>query len=399
MNFQFGVRPDKIMVVSIALIIFNSGGFRIIDNYIITLMVWFLMTFRFLLSKRIDARFLIGSLMFAMLLVGLNYILANFGMSPKKHFIFLSYMSTGIILVALYSKIKSNFVLDLYVALKFFMWISLLGVVLMPLVHEKGILFGVLNYSVFHMGGLTLPRNASVFWEPGVLQLFMNILFYLSLFIMRDRKIMVLSMIVIISTLSTAAYVILAMQIGWYYMFHIKQRHSVLFLLKMLVGSLITVAVIVILQLKLTGDQHKSADVRKLDLVVAVSLIQTNPWVGIGLNDENFRDAYSIVGRVLRREYAVSEEEIEGKGLTNGFLYMVVTFGIPLGLVFLFLLYKQEVINGRLIFFILLLGTLTEPIFQTSFYAIFLAYGLREIFYSRKTEKKYNASRSNCVKV
>ena len=58
--------------------------------------------------------------------------------------------------------------------------------------------------SIINLFGLEFIRNAGMFWEPGILQAYLNILFFLEVTIFkRDRRLLVLIVFAILSTYST----------------------------------------------------------------------------------------------------------------------------------------------------------------------------------------------------
>ena len=80
----------------------------------------------------------------------------------------------------------------------------------------------IINYSsTFNIGTLyDLPRIQAIFWEPGILGIFLNILLYELLFNRERKRYSAFVIIIIISTFSTVAYIIMFLQIlvyiGWY---------------------------------------------------------------------------------------------------------------------------------------------------------------------------------------
>ena len=71
--------------------------------------------------------------------------------------------------------------------------------------------------SIINLFGLEFIRNAGMFWEPGILQAYLNILFFLEVTIFkRDRRLLVLIVFAILSTYSTTGLMLLMIQIVYF---------------------------------------------------------------------------------------------------------------------------------------------------------------------------------------
>ncbi|WP_416768587.1 O-antigen ligase family protein [Sulfurimonas sp. ST-25] len=219
-------------------------------------------------------------------------------------------------------------------------------------------------------------RNQGIFWEPGVLQIFLNILLFQSLFIYHKRKITLLSIFVLITTWSSTGMVIMLLQLVVFYATNIKKKRFLVFIP---VSLLIAFGMIYILQSnlqeKLEGDKASSSVQRSIDTLSTLYLIKEYPWFGIGLDSNNYTNLLSkhtifITGRLgaLR----------ESAGISNSLLYYFVFFGIPIGLFFLYALYRQFLIRTKqwLFFLIVTTSSLTEPVLLLTFFSLFMISGL-----------------------
>ena len=62
--------------------------------------------------------------------------------------------------------------------------------------------------------GIELVRNLGIFWEPGVLQIFLNLLLFIISFVKKERShIFWLTLLAIVTTLSTTGLVVMFIQI------------------------------------------------------------------------------------------------------------------------------------------------------------------------------------------
>ena len=65
--------------------------------------------------------------------------------------------------------------------------------------------------------GINLVRNSSIFWEPGILQFYLNLLFFLEIsFFKRKNYIIILTVLAILSTYSTTGLLLLMVQIVYF---------------------------------------------------------------------------------------------------------------------------------------------------------------------------------------
>ena len=71
--------------------------------------------------------------------------------------------------------------------------------------------------NTINLFGFDIHRNAGMFWEPGILQAYLNILFFLELsFFNKNRVLLFLIIIAIISTYSTTGLFLLIIQLIYF---------------------------------------------------------------------------------------------------------------------------------------------------------------------------------------
>ena len=85
--------------------------------------------------------------------------------------------------------------------------------------------------STINLFGLDIHRNAGIFWEPGILQSYLNILFFLEASIFKsNKKLLFLIIIAIISTYSTTGLFLLIIQIIYFIQKNYKKTFAPVFL-------------------------------------------------------------------------------------------------------------------------------------------------------------------------
>lgn len=234
----------------------------------------------------------------------------------------------------------------------------------------------------------TFLRNQGIFWESGVLQIFMNILLFLSLNYFHDKKITKLTILTILTTWSTTGLTILFIQLIVHIFKNIKNKKNFI-LMPIIIISMVGLGLLVkdnIIE-KFTGDKKGSSIQRKLDTLSTLKIIESNPYVGIGLDSRNYFDLLSKSTVFLRGEHGSSKNT---SGVSNSLLYLFLYFGIPLGILFIYALYNQSLINkNRIVFFIIIiLSSSTEPVLLLTFFTLFIISGL-EVIFKKRTKESY----------
>jgi len=230
-------------------------------------------------------------------------------------------------------------------------------------------------------GLFNFPRSQGVFWEPGVLQFFLNFFLFLSI---KNNKNKIKSLLIafsIIITYSTAGYVLLLINILY---FILKRGNYFYLILTSVLGYFFIVLLIINFENKIYGDESDSTLGRNMDALIAIKLISMKPLLGHGFLDyQDINASYDFY--LIKREFFSKQKLLidanlnQRFGLTNDLLNLFVIFGIPVALYFLYKLYHQNILEllklDRVILFILiLLGVYSEPILMTPFfYILFLS--------------------------
>lgn len=285
-----------------------------------------------------------------------------------------------------YNEIKYTF----YINLRFIAWLALANVFVVILfnglfitlksssgytVHTIGFVF---NYIITTIRfGLEFTRNQGIFWEPGVLEIFMNTLVFIELFEYNSKiKKIWLPVIIILTTASTSGYILLSLLLIIWYLKRIKSakgsiKKEIITLLSaiLMVGILYPLVKEEITYKTTTGVG--STNKRTFDLLMGFKIASQHPLFGIGPDDTkyiNISKSYSII--------VGDDVTYEARGNSNLFSMLFCYYGFPLAILFLYVLYKQNIfVHKRLYMIIVLVGLFSEPVAFTDLYFLWIMSG------------------------
>jgi hypothetical protein len=303
---------------------------------------------------------------------------------------------------------------DLYSCLSFVFFHAAIGYLIYlfasPLFAQFN--FSGLNYKglfVFYVSASTFDfflRNVGLCWEPGVLQLILNLFLFFS--IKRQRNILFLSSIglSVLSTFSTTGYLILILNILYYVVFQLTKKGSRgKFSLVILVGLMFSTGLIALVQENATNKfdrSNTSTLVRLRDFLIGVELISEKPLLGHGIFDSKYLESKtalsSIESDVFTKGYLNEYGDFSG-GYTDGLLGLACWYGIPAAIFIYVLTYKNRMADRiwfeRLtLFLILCLTFVSEPITYTS---LFLLFPLSRVVFKTSLEKSSNIELDDSV--
>jgi len=220
--------------------------------------------------------------------------------------------------------------------------------------------------------GVQFPRIQGVFWEPGILQFYMNVLLFISLFVVRNRALSFLAVIAVLITWSTTGYVLMGVIVG--YWLYENRRHMKYFLLSIVALPFVISIALYNITDKLYGEKAGSSYARVLDALASMNIISDNPIIGLPLDYSYMQSALSDFSVVVSMEgYNPGTEA----AVTNSIAAYAVFFGVP-GLFFIvLLLYRQTLFaEYRVLFFILAFVTLlSEPLGFFVFFVMLIISG------------------------
>ncbi len=301
-----------------------------------------------------------------------------------------------LLLYIYYESSKSSFIDDLYVALKLIAVHSLVGYIcgffllpyLVPLSDRLPIrtfnnIFFYEN-SVHLIFDIEFIRSQGVFWEPGVLQVYLNLLLFLSTYIKKKVKYQVLSVILIITTSSTTGLILLTIQVVFMLIYREEQKNLKLFL-SILSIILFSIPIIYLAKVnvedKFEGSGVQSTHSRIYDFHQAINLISIYPITGIGIDPYVYLTLSNKYGFIYESEW-LTDAIREMRGNTNDVLMIFVKYGIPLGLLYYYLLFRGLVVKEKkiLFFIIITVSNLAESLMIGNFFLYFVVSGVCSLF-------------------
>lgn len=356
---------------------------------------------------------LISAFIFAFLGVSacifLDYI---FSIKPqdftKYLFLCLEFFVSGVLCIYLFSVFTfREFESNLFRVLKFIRWHALISAVLYigaPFLFNLHIyneynqydaysfmwmFFKLSNQYSFNIFGFSLVRNQGLFWEPGVLQFYLNLLLFLQLYVFKTKNIgIALTVCAIISTYSTSAYIIMVIISALAIFNGIKRQPGIYFPLTILIMLLFIPFMLGNLQNKFDGEKTNSSYARLVDVVQQAFVIEDNFWTGVGIDDQQYakiRSTYLIQGVTGDNTQSVSID----RGSTNSILFIWATMGFPVGCLWLIAYLQQPFIRARrwIISVLLLLSIFVEPLLLKQFFITFVISGFMVMYYKIRYKK------------
>ena len=323
----------------------------------------------------------------------LNFLFATTSQSTQKLFANGVIFTTSIFSAMYYYRQENKkwFITHLYFVLKIILIHSLINFFIFPFVKPflfeisnsrydcftfLNLFFYLKNTHSFSLMGIELVRNQGIFWEPGVLQIFLNLLLFIISFVKKERShIFWLTLLAIVTTLSTTGLVVMFIQI--LLSFGIHTRKNILFFP---VGVIMIVILYYITSIniseKIHGDGQNSFQARFFDLVQPFYMVAENPMTGVGLDDEQFVKTRQKTNFSLNLQ-AVDFSNVNEKGSTNSIMFFLAAAGIPFTLILLIMLYYQDFVpeKRKWFFIFVLISLMTEPIMLRPFFLTFVMSG------------------------
>ena len=246
--------------------------------------------------------------------------------------------------------------------------------------------------SIINVQGFEFCRNQGLFWEPGILQIFLNILFFLEAFVIKKSKLFLLFIaFVILTSYSTTGLAILLIQALVYLT---EERKNNKLIITVIVILLIPFYFIFSVNIdnKIQGAKKTSFQKRIFDLTQPIFIAIDNPLTGIGLDVFQFQN--------IRKEFYISANsfieipstiEVSDKSSSNSVMFLLAGTGFPTTLLLLYMFFKQKIIEHKkwLFMIILFVSVMSEPLLLRPFFLIFIISGFHQLFY-RITSHKQN---------
>ncbi|HEY4784543.1 MAG TPA: hypothetical protein VIH57_00775 [Bacteroidales bacterium] len=232
-------------------------------------------------------------------------------------------------------------------------------------------------------------RITGLFWEPGCLQLIANL--YLFLCIINNARVRSLlwPAIVVICTFSTAGFILLSLNAIYYVLKNFKLRRMKLSIIVVLLLS-IGIFPIVYQTVHLKLNKNLSGMIRQVNTISGLMLLINHPLVGVDMNVDALVKNPEF-NKIQEELWGINSEMLPKKlgsvagGFTNGFLGLLLKWGIPIGLLMYYLFYKSVFFpNSNVAFyflFLFLVTNMSEALTDTSLFYVFalstVVFGIR----------------------
>lgn len=325
-------------------------------------------------------------ILFALIFLLINNVLISPSFDSKSFF-YQSLIFLVSYLFLLQYKYKYDLSLEFFQAIKVLVYHALFGYFLFLILPQLFITRNINNMSyrtlgyLFYVSGNTFSgfsRNTGILWEPGILQLILNIYLFFNIRIKANLFPLFLGFIGVVSTFSTTGFIVLGINFIYflYKNYNIKNLFYVL-LLSIFVSFFFSL-IQSNLQSKLDGSSE-SGLVRYRDFLIGIDLIKEKPIFGHGVleNDDLVEKSivYDLESDLFSSKYLALNGEMSG-GYTNGFFGLVVWYGIPIALLLYYLFLKNVIIRDtvfvKVLFSLMFFVTFfSEPITYTSFFIVF----------------------------
>lgn len=225
---------------------------------------------------------------------------------------------------------------------------------------------------------LELKRFTALFTEPGITQIVINLCFFYYLFIKYDKRKLLLLSIMLISTMSVTGYLIYILILFFHFMFY--QKKTILWTILFFVFVIFFVSILFIF-VSMFSEKMETVSflLRQQDIKVAIELILERPLLGWGYVNEDIVKSKMVttLSRMDLRGFSSFD-----RGLSNGLLTVFVNMG---GIFFIWYLRRlfttcKNFVSGAsfVLFIILVIGLLGEPLEYSLLYIIFLVGGKKK---------------------
>ena len=241
----------------------------------------------------------------------------------------------------------------------------------------------------FSLFGLEFIRNQGWFWEPGILQIFLNILLFIEGFVVKRNKWTIFLLIIaIITTYSTTGILIMLFLLAFIFWSYVRTSPLTIILVISFSLPLYYVAETNI-ENKTIGEKSSSFQKRYLDLVQPFAIALKYPLTGVGLDREYFQKLRSKFqmeddfGKIIQTYIGLERtSESTEKGSSNSLTYLIAAMGFPTAFFLFFCLLKQDLFRKRKGIFmtIITISIFSEPLLLRPFFLILIVSGMMSIF-------------------
>jgi len=401
---------DNLLVL---FLVFTGGGLLFVFNrnlmyYIFTALLVIVILLNFFKLKRELTNSIIFTTISILSLFIINFFFAVSEQSLDKYLYYLTVVLSSVMFYVHFKNNRGNqiFLLRLNFILKMIFLHALVNFIAYFFVNDQ--LFEIsseyyscktynylfyyasdeINLSVMNLFGVEFCRNQGLFWEPGVLQIYLNLFFFLQAFILKQNRWLFLIGFVILGTYSTTGILILIGQLV--YLFIQRFNENKLFL-PIIFLSFIPIYFVFSINVeeKLRGNRVFSFQKRLFDFTQPLFIAASHPLTGVGLDLDQFQK--------LRYEFYIDNESLElinetlgvslkaagtSAGSANSITFLIAAMGFPTGILFVFMFLRQKIINDHrfIFYFIVFASVMAEPLFLRPFFFVFIISGFYHYF-------------------
>ena len=395
----------------VTLLILSTGGLIFVFNRNLMHVIYFVMISFVLITSKVSPRKEIFNASIYSILTILTIYVVNFVFAVSdqaiEKFLFNFLITTICIFVAFHfinNRSVERFLRVLYFCLQLIFFHSLFNFLAFFLVknnlqtltsafHECQTFFNIFFYDIekssISIFNIDFCRNQGLFWEPGILQAYLNLLFFLEAFYFKKRKVfLMLIAFVVITTYSTSGLTILLIQSIVYIYEEVKKSKIFGF-----IAVILIVPVFFIysnnIENKIKGDYESSFQKRLFDLTQPFFIALQNPITGVGLDVIQFQEVrkefYFNSKRLnfLQDQIGIqSKSKTTEKGSSNSVMFLFATLGFPFTILLLYFVFKQSFFEQKKILFFILffLTIMSQPLLLRPFFFIFIISGMINIY-------------------
>lgn len=372
-------------VVFLFVCILNMGGvasvflpFNILDIFIII--------YSLFLIKKIRGSFIKGpifsGIIFLYLFFVVSAVITSSSIINYKGF-FLRTFSAYLVICA-FKGDTDDIRTHLVKVFRIVAFLALINVVLYTLFPQLFIYIETDGYNTYTLGLIFnyLPtskvfglfdRNPGLFWEPGVLQMSMNMLIFNDMIVeKRGFQKVVVPIISLITTASTTGLGLFALIIAYRILFvhNASSSKSIRQILLLLVFLPLFIPIIhQNANDKFGGEGSISTAYRLNDLLLSGEIAKQHPFIGIGFDENKYKQMSNNISLNTYENYEIGLD----RGNSNSLSQVIIYFGLPAFLLFLLALYKQKIFpHKKFFFFLFLISIASEPLLVTTMMMTFL---------------------------
>tara|TARA_B110000467_G_C18333038_1_gene494959 strand:- start:2002 stop:3264 length:1263 start_codon:yes stop_codon:yes gene_type:complete len=415
----YTVKQRMIDNLIVFMLIMSTGGLLFVFNRNLSYLIFFtILGFSFsFLGKKLKKITVFSSILTSLLIVSLfliNYIFAFTEQTDNKYLYYLMVVSASILTLLFFhnNRTKNIMIERVYFVLKIITFHSILNFIaffiignrlsiITSMYHECETFLNIFFYTtergIVTLFGVEICRNQGLFWEPGVLQAFLNVFFFLEAFILkRNRLLLLVVSFAILSTYSTTGLALLLIQ-GIVYFRSESKNNKVLLPIIIVLSIPVYLAFSVNVEEKVQGEKEASFQKRLFDLTQPFFIALEHPLTGIGLDLEQFQK--------MRSEFHFSSNSLQSlekvvgidskatgtdKGSSNSIMFLLASMGFPTAFLFLYMFFKQQIITRKkwLIMLILTISVMSEPLLLRPFFFIFIISGFTHYFHRITSHKQ-----------